>query len=94
MVGKDGRCFWFVFDKLNATCKPPNMPRYRQDEDQSEFVKPFLGRYVSQKVTFDALWQRRTKTTLTVLEEALYTHWTCDRVVLLGDSVHKMTPNM
>lgn len=28
------------------------------------------------------------------LEEVYYSHWTWGRFVCLGDSVHKMTPNM
>ncbi|KAK8074382.1 monooxygenase [Apiospora hydei] len=93
VVGKDQCCFWFVFEKMNARCQPPNMPRYTES-DQTEFVKPFLKRFVAQGVTFDELWQRKTAATLSVLEEAQYRHWTYDRLVCLGDSIHKMTPNI
>ncbi|RYP11134.1 hypothetical protein DL765_007883 [Monosporascus sp. GIB2] len=93
VVGKDNRCFWFVFEKLDGTYRPPNMPCYTES-DQTEFVKPFMKRYVAQTVTFDAVWQRRTASTLTVLEEAQYNHWTYDRFVCLGDAIHKMTPNI
>ncbi|RYO88713.1 hypothetical protein DL764_008700 [Monosporascus ibericus] len=94
VVGKDCQCFWFVFEKLDKVYRPPNMPSYNKDTDQNEFVKQFMARYVAQTVTFGALWQRRTAATLTVLEEAQYTHWTYDRIVCLGDAIHKMTPNI
>jgi hypothetical protein len=93
-VGKDGICFWFVFEKLDKIYRPPNMPRYNDDSDPDEFVKRFLHCRVSQKVAFGALWERRTATKLAALEEAQYRHWAYDRMVCLGDSIHKMTPNM
>lgn len=95
VVGKDSRVYWFVFEKLDKKYQPPNMPRYyNQEADQAEFVKPFLNRRVSETVDLDAVWTRRTATTLTVLEESYHRHWTYERIVCLGDSIHKMTPNM
>lgn len=93
VVGKDERCFWFVFEKLSRTYRLPNLPRYTES-DQAEFVKPFMKRHVSQGVTFEALWHRKTAATLAALEEAQYQHWTYGRFVCLGDSIHKMTPNI
>ncbi|KAI9148932.1 FAD-dependent monooxygenase BOA8 [Paramyrothecium foliicola] len=93
VIGKDSRCFWFVFEKLDEKCQPPNMPRYTE-ADQGDFVKPFLKRFVSQTVKFEELWQRKEASTLTVLQEAQHNHWTYDRIVCLGDSIHKMTPNI
>lgn len=93
VVGKDECCFWFVFEKLSRTHKLPNLPRYTES-DQAKFVKPFMNRHVSQDVTFEALWHRKTAATLAALEEAQYRHWTYGRFVCLGDSIHKMTPNM
>nr|A0A455LLW7.1 RecName: Full=FAD-dependent monooxygenase atnK; AltName: Full=Arthripenoid biosynthesis cluster protein K [Arthrinium sp.]AYO60884.1 FAD-dependent monooxygenase AtnK [Arthrinium sp.] len=93
VVGKDECCFWFVFEKLNGTHKLSNMPTYTES-DQAEFVKPFMKRYVSQGVAFEALWHRKTAATLAALEEAQYNHWTYGRFVCLGDSIHKMTPNI
>ncbi|KAI0202487.1 hypothetical protein F4808DRAFT_459082 [Astrocystis sublimbata] len=94
VVGKDRQCFWFVFEKLDKVYRCPNLPRYNQDTDQADFTKPFMKRYVAPTVTFDALWRRRKAATLTVLEEAQYAHWTCGRIVCLGDAIHKMTPNI
>lgn len=93
VVGKSDRCYWFVFEKLDRIYHAPNIPRY-VEADQLEFIKPFLDRYVSQNVQFQALWERRIAATLTSLEEAQYSRWTHGRIVCLGDSIHKMTPNM
>ncbi|KAH7308987.1 hypothetical protein B0I35DRAFT_515348 [Stachybotrys elegans] len=93
VIGKDGQCFWFVFEKLDSTYRPPNMPRYKESH-HADFIAPFLGRYVSQTVTFEALWKRKKVATLTPLEESHHSHWTYDRIVCLGDSIHKMTPNI
>ncbi|KAK4210230.1 hypothetical protein QBC37DRAFT_322572 [Rhypophila decipiens] len=95
VVGKNSRVYWFVFEKLDKKYQQPNIPRYyNQEADQAEFVKPFLSRYVNEGILFNELWERRTATTLTALEEAVHHHWAFERIVCLGDSIHKMTPNI
>ncbi|KAF7503254.1 hypothetical protein GJ744_004045 [Endocarpon pusillum] len=93
VVGKSDRCYWFIFDKLDHIYYAPNIPRY-VEADQIEFIKPFMNRYVSHNIQFQALWERKIAATLTSLEEAHYSRWTYDRIVCLGDSIHKMTPNI
>ncbi|KAM7200786.1 hypothetical protein V8F33_003717 [Rhypophila sp. PSN 637] len=95
VVGKDSRVYWFVFEKLDKKYQQPNIPRYyNQEADQAEFVTPFLSRYVNEGILFKEVWDRRTATTLTALEEAVHHHWAFERIVCLGDSIHKMTPNI
>ena len=91
-IGKDDECFWFAFEKLDKKYQPPNIPRYTE-ADQLEFIKPFMSRHVTDNVRFSDLWERRTASTLTALEEARYQHWTYGRMVCLGDAIHKITPN-
>jgi len=91
--GKGDRCFWFVFERLDKTYHTSEIPRYTET-DKHDFVKPYMNRYVSQNVTFAALWTRKICSSLTALEEAQHNLWTFDRIVCLGDSIHKMTPNM
>ncbi|CZR68336.1 related to hydroxylase [Phialocephala subalpina] len=93
ILGKEGRCFWFIFEKLKQRYYAPNIPRY-STTDEENFVKPYMKRYLSGNITFDALWERKITCTLVALEEAQYEHWTFDRFACLGDSIHKMTPNM
>ncbi|ERF72896.1 hypothetical protein EPUS_08704 [Endocarpon pusillum Z07020] len=93
VVGKSDCCYWFVFEKLDRIYHTPNIPRY-VEADQLEFIKPFLDRYVSHDVQFQALWERRTAATLASLEEAQFSRWTHGRIVCLGDSIHKMTPSI
>jgi hypothetical protein len=91
--GKDDCCFWFVFEKMDKTYYTSSIPRFTE-ADQADFVKPFIMRYISQQVTFNAVWERKTHSSLTSLEEAQYSHWAFDRFVCVGDLIHKMTPNM
>ncbi|KAH8592118.1 hypothetical protein B0O99DRAFT_549387 [Bisporella sp. PMI_857] len=91
--GKGDRCFWFIFERMDQTYHTSNIPQFTK-ADEPEFIKPYLKRYVSEHVTFDTIWKRKICTSLTALQEAQYSHWTFDRFVCLGDSIHKMTPNI
>jgi hypothetical protein len=92
VIGKGGRCFWFVFEKLDKKYFSPAIPRFSKT-DAETFVQAYKKRYVTADIIFDAIWERKISSTLVTLEEAQYKHWTIDRFACLGDSIHKMTPN-
>jgi 2-polyprenyl-6-methoxyphenol hydroxylase-like FAD-dependent oxidoreductase len=48
---------------------------------------------ITQEMKFKDLWEVRKWVRLVNVEEGLVQSWHWDRVVLVGDSVHKMTPN-
>ncbi|CAK7216976.1 hypothetical protein SCUCBS95973_002995 [Sporothrix curviconia] len=48
---------------------------------------------VGNDMVFRDLWALRKWTRLLNLEEGFVEHWHHDRIVLVGDAVHKMTPN-
>ncbi|KAH7110381.1 FAD binding domain-containing protein [Dactylonectria estremocensis] len=63
------------------------------DEDAVSFATSFMDCPVTETKKFGDLWSVRRWFRLLNLEEGYVQSWHWDRIVLLGDSVHKMTPN-
>ncbi|KAL4785222.1 hypothetical protein BJX76DRAFT_367060 [Aspergillus varians] len=90
--GKDDVVFWFLFKKLDQKYVYPAVPRFSIDEaeklcNRMKDVRLYQGLHIGD------LWKNRVVASMTALEEGLFKTWFYDRMVLLGDSVHKMTPN-
>lgn len=91
--GQEGRRFWFVFERTAKRYFEPNIPRFSKADEQ-KLVEDYKECHISGDITFDELYKRKISSVLVVLEEAQHDNWTVDRFVCLGDSIHKMTPNM
>ena len=95
ITGKGGRVFWFVFARMPQIYRAGSIPRFTK-EDAEEFAKQKLDIPILPKgaVHFRDIWNNRETYSLVATEEADYEHWTWGRFACLGDSVHKVTPNM
>ncbi|OGM48097.1 monooxygenase [Aspergillus bombycis] len=93
LVGKEGRVYWFFFTKMDRVYSASEIPRFHQSSID-EHVAPYLQRPIRDTVPFAAVYERAITRTFLALEEAEYKHWAIDRWVCIGDSAHKMTPNM
>lgn len=95
VTGKGGRVFWFVHGRMPQIYQAGDTPRFTK-ADAEEFAQQNLDLPILPQgiVKFGDIWKRREVYTLVALEEADYDHWTWGRFACLGDSVHKMTPNM
>jgi 2-polyprenyl-6-methoxyphenol hydroxylase-like FAD-dependent oxidoreductase len=93
MLTQPTKMFWFVYIKLEKPQQPPIWERYT-DEDMEELVKTFMDHPVGQNLTFADLWNKRTRVKIANLEEGVMSTWHHERTVLLGDAVHKVTPNL
>ncbi|KAJ5787609.1 hypothetical protein N7457_002599 [Penicillium paradoxum] len=91
--GKDGRVFWFIIQKLDRTYAYPNAPRYCPD-DAAALCLQLQDVSISKDITVGDLWKTKVVASMTALEEGFFETWNLNRIVLLGDSVHKMTPNI
>lgn len=91
--GKDGRVYWFVIQKLDKTYTYPNCPRYTKD-DTCAAAEELRGVRFYQDIIFGKIWDNRETASMVVLEEGTFKTWYHNRLVLLGDSIHKMTPNI
>lgn len=91
--GKNGRVYWFVIQKLDKKYTYPNCPRYTK-HDTSVAAEELRNMQFYRDITFGQVWENRETASMTVLEENTFKTWYQGRLALLGDSVHKMTPNI
>ncbi|KID61520.1 FAD-dependent monooxygenase aurC [Metarhizium brunneum] len=85
--------FFNVIYKLKQKYKYPNIPRFTQDDafKVCESVGDFP---VWKDIKFRDVWEQRTSFAIVALEEHMFTNWHHRRIVCVGDSISKMTPNM
>ncbi|KAK5654520.1 hypothetical protein OQA88_7149 [Cercophora sp. LCS_1] len=93
VVVKNGRTYYFIFQKMAQILRGTNMPRYSEQETE-EFAKAHFDMVIRPGVHFKALWDNSIASNLVVLEEGSFEVWTHGRIVCIGDSIHKMTPNI
>jgi 2-polyprenyl-6-methoxyphenol hydroxylase-like FAD-dependent oxidoreductase len=96
--GKEGRYYFFIFEKMDKVYRYPNIPKYTA-ADAEDFAKRNCDFNIQSKdgptgaIKFSDVWENRLSFSLVALEEAEYQRWTWGRFVCLGDGIHKMTPN-
>ncbi|CAG7925580.1 unnamed protein product [Penicillium olsonii] len=93
IVGKEGRVFWFLFTKMDKTYSACDIPRFK-NEDMEKHVEKYLDVPITDAVPLSAVYKNQVSKNFLALEEAFYANWCNDRFVCIGDSIHKMTPNM
>ncbi|KAK9424712.1 hypothetical protein SUNI508_13557 [Seiridium unicorne] len=90
LTGGD-RTYYFIYKTL---AEPTKERKRFTKADAAEFVKPYLDETIIGDITFEDLWKGRDVGNLRHLEQGISRVWSRGRVVLLGDSVHKVTPNL
>ncbi|KAL4732976.1 FAD/NAD(P)-binding domain-containing protein [Aspergillus similis] len=91
--GKNGRVYWFLIQKLDQKYRYPDNPRFGP-ESAAVVAERVRHRRLYKNITFGQVWDKREVATMTPLEEGLLQTWHHGRMVLVGDSAHKMTPNI
>ncbi|MCJ1477425.1 hypothetical protein MMC13_006096 [Lambiella insularis] len=84
--------YWFVFKNLGRSLKYGKVPRFSQAELES-LLQEVSACTVTEGISFKDLLAKRTTAIITPLEEGVVKSWYHGRMVLLGDSAHKMVPN-
>lgn len=88
-AGVHGLVFWFLFVKASKLTRTPDCPRFT-DEDADATIQRYGSSLVGPGYTVKDLWDARVKGTMVPLEEGVIKQWSHSRVVLMGDSVHKV----
>ncbi|KAL5600451.1 hypothetical protein FOVSG1_008263 [Fusarium oxysporum f. sp. vasinfectum] len=83
--------FFTIYLKLD---KPTKDRHYITAEEADALAKKYGDIYLAPSVTFKEVWDAKNWTHTAPFEEGVAKKWFRDRVVLVGDSVHKMTPNI
>jgi FAD dependent monooxygenase len=90
LTGVGGGLHWFVFEDLGNSIPFGHTPRYNQDD-----INSICGRLentmVTPGVTFGHIFANKTIAVMTPLEEGVVTNWSARRMVLIGDSGHKVS---
>ena len=82
--------FFFVFIKLPKAVRWPDRIRYTVEEAETEAAK-YVDLPVADGIRFGHLWKQRIRGHLYCLEEGIFKLWHHSRIVLVGDSAHKVS---
>ncbi|OGM42601.1 hypothetical protein ABOM_009605 [Aspergillus bombycis] len=89
-IGKEN-IFWLLSFHAGKVHRCPDIPRYSQDRASiDQQVSPFLGAHVSSDVRFEELYSNAITCCHVALEELLCEQWAAEKLVCIGDSVHKV----
>jgi FAD dependent monooxygenase len=79
-----------MIEKLQRKYVYPDNPRFSVD-DAAGFCARLSNVPIWRDICVAHLWRNRISVSMTALEEGLFQTWHFGRVVLLGDSVHKVS---
>src|SRR5688572_26726803 len=82
VADKNGRVYYFVFERLKAVYQIGNIPHYSQKEAE-EFAIQHGDMYIRPDLKFSDLWKKTISFRLVALEEAKFKIWTCGRIACL-----------
>lgn len=88
-TGEPGSIFWFLFVKSSKT-KYPSCPRFTETDAQ-DLIDRYGDSTIGPGYTVRDLWETRVKASLVPMEEGVLKQWRNGRVLLMGDSVHKVS---
>jgi hypothetical protein len=78
---------------MDKTYRGKEIPRFTE-EDTMRFVEKHAGIRIRPNLTFADFWKTTDNYSFVCLEEGVFKLWTWGRIACVGDSVHKMTPNI
>lgn len=91
-----GKAYYFAQERLPRTYHLGDIPRYT-DADTKAFVerhRDFIILPGEGGLTLSDLWEKTVTARLVAVEEAKFKLWHWGRIVCVGDSIHKSTPNL
>ncbi|KAF4958165.1 hypothetical protein FSARC_11082 [Fusarium sarcochroum] len=91
IVPSKERYFFLIYQRFD---KPTHKRQYITVDMEEELVRQHGKTYIAPGVTLEQVWVRKTWQYSAPLEEGVAKKWSRDRVLLLGDAAHKMTPNI
>ncbi|RYP77149.1 hypothetical protein DL769_003494 [Monosporascus sp. CRB-8-3] len=87
------KIFFFVNWKMPQKLCWPSKAKWN-DDDAEAAAATVAHLPVSDSVVFGELWKNKIRGHLLGLQEGIFDHWSFGRLVLAGDSAHKVTPNL
>lgn len=87
--GTDGQFYWFAFAKNEKSTRGSSILRYTE-EDKESLAATLKDDTIKPGLTFGDLYASQTTSTLVPIEEGLLERCFHGRIVLTGDSWHKV----
>ncbi|CAO2657389.1 Nn.00g035150.m01.CDS01 [Neocucurbitaria sp. VM-36] len=87
-----GKVYWALIFK-DERSQPPKR-RKAGEEDIAAEAKRFANAVFTEEIKFSDLWETRSRYGLLNIEEGILSKWHAGRIVLVGDSAHKMTADL
>jgi hypothetical protein len=82
------RYYWFLFTEVEKVYGK-NIAKYTKD-DELKLAEEHYKDQLTETVTFEDLYARRTQTTLVSLEDHVFPRWHYRRILTIGDAAHKV----
>lgn len=93
-AGPQGDSYYFLFEKLDKLYYGADIPQFTK-EQATAYAHQNKHMIARPNLTFgNDYWQENQNYTLVPIEEGKFKLWTFGRIACVGDSVHKMTPNI
>ncbi|KAF1978068.1 FAD binding domain-containing protein [Bimuria novae-zelandiae CBS 107.79] len=86
------KIYFFVNWKLPRKMRWPSKAKWSNEEAEAA-AQSVAEIPISDSAVFGELWKNKIRGHLIGLEEGMFEHWYNGRIALVGDSVHKVTPN-
>jgi len=100
-IGEGRSVYWLLQERLPKTHRLGDIPRYTDKEVCKVEARKLVTRNLDivirsspERITMKDIWETTVKYNVTATEEATFRLWHWGRLVCVGDSVHKTTPNM
>ena len=87
--GPEGKVYWFFFIKNKRKTIGKGIPRYNKD-DETFLANKYAGDVLARGLTFEDLYRQRQIAVLVPLEEYVLKNPFYKRLILVGDSYHKV----
>lgn len=87
-----GGVFYFLFEKLPKTLYDEEIPRRYTTEQAEEVAQRHLDAQITEKVKFRDLWDSSDDAVLLSVPEHVYKDWHFQRIMIIGDAAHKVSP--
>lgn len=88
-VGED-KMWFFFYEKLD---NPTSEHKSYTQKDSDEIAARYADHRITKELYFRDLYKERNGSGVTDLEEGILDKWWWNRIVLVGDAAHKLTPN-
>ncbi|KIA75410.1 monooxygenase [Aspergillus ustus] len=90
-TGPEDRVYWCLTEKMDTTLYGDDIPRFSK-EDEERFVEKHWNDNITVDIRLEDLYKTKLDAIHTPLREFVYSKWHLDRMIVLGDATHKMTP--